>query len=142
MLERVHHIGIVTDDLEAAVALYERLFGAHFDRRERLEAEGVDVALATLPRGGDIELLAPFRSDTGVARFLAEHGPGQHHVAYEVDDLESALARCRSEGIDLIDREPRLGAGGHHVAFLHPRSTGRALIELVQSGGASRAQEA
>ncbi len=133
MLQRLHHTGIVTADLDATVALYERTFGVCFAHRERLEEQGVDVALGRLPAGGEIELLAPFRPDTGVARFLATRGPGQHHVAYAVEDLPAALAACRAQGIELIDAEPRYGAGGLRVAFLHPCSTGHVLIELVES---------
>lgn len=132
MLQRLHHVGIATADLNASVAFYERAFGVRFGQRERLDEQGVDVALGALPAGGEIELLAPFRPDTGVARFLAEHGPGQHHVAYAVTDLPAALAACREQGIELIDAAPRYGAGGLRVAFLHPRSTGHVLIELVE----------
>ena len=132
MLQRLHHVGIVTADLDASVAFYELVFGVRFGHRERLDEQGVDVALGALPAGGEIELLMPFRQDTGVARFLAERGPGQHHVAYAVADLPVALASCRAQGIELIDAAPRYGAGGLRVAFLHPRSTGRVLIELVE----------
>lgn len=132
MFQTLHHVGIVTDDLDATIALYERVFGARFTHRERLEDQGVDVAIATLPLGGAIELLAPYRPETGVARFLTERGPGQHHTAYAVADLTAALAQCRAQGIELVDTAPRYGAGGHRVAFLHPRSTGRVLIELVE----------
>ena len=133
MFQRLHHVGIVTDDLDAATGFYERAFGARFRHRERLESEGVDVALAALPQGGEIELLAPFKPDTGVARFLARRGPGLHHTGYAVPDLCAALEQCRAQGIELIDEAPRYGAGGLRVAFLHPRSTGRVLIELVES---------
>ena|SRR5579875_1791918 len=132
MFDRLHHIGIVTDDLDAAIALYERAFEARFTVRERLDAQGIEAALASLPRGGEIELLTPTRADTGVARFLAERGPGLHHSAYAVADLPAALERCRERGIELIDAAPRPGIGGLRVAFLHPRSTGRTLIELVE----------
>ena len=137
MLRHLHHVGIVTDDLAAAVAFYERVFGACFTHREFLEDQGVQVALARLPDGGEIELLMPVRPDTGVARFLAERGPGLHHTAYAVADLAAALARCRAEGLELIDAQPRRGAGGLRVAFLHPRGTGRVLIELVEYPPAS-----
>lgn len=132
LFHSLHHTGIVTDDLDAAIHLYENLFGARFGPRERLEAQGVEVALARLPEGGEIELLTPTRDDTGVARFLDERGPGLHHVAYGVPDLAAALADCRARGIELIDQQPRTGAGGLRVAFLHPRDTGRVLIELVE----------
>jgi methylmalonyl-CoA/ethylmalonyl-CoA epimerase len=133
MFQRLHHVGIVTDDLDATTEFYERTFGARFRHRERLESEGVDVAIAALPQGGEIELLAPLRPDTGVARFLARRGPGLHHTGYAVPDLSAALEQCRAQGIELIDTAPRHGAGGLRVAFLHPRSTGRVLIELVES---------
>ncbi len=132
MFQQLHHVGIAAPDLDAAIALYEGLFEARFTHRETLEAQGVEVALAALPNGGEIELLAPTRNDTGVARFLAERGPGLHHTAYAVADLRAALAECRTRGIELIDAEPRIGAGGLRVAFLHPRDTGRVLIELVE----------
>ncbi len=132
IFERLHHVGIVTDDLDGAIAFYERVFGARFGPRERLEEQGVEVALAALPGGGEIELLTPIRAESGVARFLAERGPGLHHSAYAVADLAAALAECRAAGLELIDEQPRSGAGGLRVAFLHPRDTGRVLIELVQ----------
>lgn len=133
MFRRLHHVGIVADDLDAAVAFHERAFGVRFRHRERLEEQGVDVALAALPDGGEIELLSPFRPDTGVARFLVARGPGLHHTAYAVADLPAALAECTAQGIELIDAQPRYGAGGLRVAFLHPRGTGHVLIELVES---------
>ena len=132
MLRQLHHVGIVTDDREAAICLYERAFGARFTHREFLEDQGVDVALARLPDGGEIELLTPVRPDSGVARFLATRGPGLHHTAYAVADLAAARVHCRAHGLELIDAEPRLGAGGLRVAFLHPRGTGHVLIELVE----------
>jgi len=135
VFNKLHHVGIVTDDLDAAIALYERVFDARFTVRQRLDEQGVEAALAVLPHGGEIELLTPTRADTGVARFLAERGPGLHHSAYAVDDLPAALALCRERGIELIDTAPRRGVGGLRVAFLHPRSTGRALIELVETSG-------
>ncbi len=135
MFEKLHHVGIVTDDLDASIAFYERAFDARFTVRQRLGEQGVEAALAVLPHGGEIELLTPTRADTGVARFLAERGPGLHHSAYAVDDLLAALALCRERGIELIDAAPRQGVGGLRVAFLHPRSTGRALIELVETSG-------
>lgn len=131
-LRRLHHTGIVVANLDAGIELYERLFGARFSHRETLETQGVEVALATLSDGGEIELLAPTHQDTGVARFLAERGPGLHHTAYAVADLPAALAACGAAGVALIDAQPRIGAAGLRVAFLHPRDTGRALIELVE----------
>jgi methylmalonyl-CoA/ethylmalonyl-CoA epimerase len=133
MFEQLHHVGIITDDIGAAVTLYEHAFGARFTHRERLVSQGVDVALATLPHGGEIELLMPVIPDTGVARYLRAHGPGMHHIAFAVSDLPAALAECRERGIEVIDAEPRIGVAGLRVAFLHPRSTGHVLIELVEA---------
>jgi len=126
LLRQVHHTGIVTEDLDTAIALYERLFGASFFLRETLEDQGVAVA-------GEIELLSPLVEGTGVARFLAARGPGLHHTAYGVRNLPQALETLRAAGVVLIDAVPRAGAGGLRVAFLHPRSTGHALIELVET---------
>lgn len=138
MFTQLHHVGIVTADLEEAILFYQRAFDARFSHRESLEDQGVNVALARLPDGGEIELLSPVRPDSGVARFLAERGPGLHHTAYAVADLPAALARCRAQGIELIDATPRDGAGGLRVAFLHPRATGHVLIELVEAPGTGR----
>ncbi len=132
MFERLHHIGIVTPDLDETIELYERGFGAVFRHRETLHDQGVEVAMAALAGGGEIELLTPTRPDTGVARFLAERGPGLHHSAFAVRDLGAALAQCEAQGIEAIDRVPRIGACGLRVAFLHPRGTGRVLIELIE----------
>jgi methylmalonyl-CoA epimerase len=86
-------------------------------------------------RCGDtgIELLAPLHADSPVGKFLSERGPGLHHVAYRVPDLPAALDRCRRAGLELVDQQPRYGAGGHRVAFLHPRGTGRVLTELIEA---------
>src|SRR5919202_171717 len=98
MFQRLHHVGIVTDDLDAATQFYEHAFGARFQHRERLEVEGVDVAIAVLPQGGEIELLAPFKPDTGVARFLARRGPGLHHTGYAAPRASSSSMRRRATG--------------------------------------------
>jgi methylmalonyl-CoA/ethylmalonyl-CoA epimerase len=98
---------------------------------EEIASQGVKVAFV-----GQVELLEPTDPDTPVGRFLAKRGPGLHHIAYHVADLPGELARLAADGMELIDREPRAGAGGHRVAFLHPRSTGGILIELVEDHGA------
>lgn len=130
----VDHIGIATPSLEEGRALYAGLFGLRELLREELQDQGVAVLML---RCGDaaIELLAPLREDSAVGRFLAERGPGLHHVAYRVADLRATLDRCRRAGLELVDQEPRRGAGGHLVAFLHPRGTGRVLIELIEPHG-------
>jgi len=123
----VDHVAIAVHDLEEAVPLYERLTGSRGSPPEELPSEGVRVAFV-----GALELVEPTDPANGVSRFLERRGPGLHHVAFRVDDCAAELARMVSEGFEAIDRVPRPGAGGHLVAFLHPRSTGGTLIELVQ----------
>jgi methylmalonyl-CoA epimerase len=132
-LRAIDHIGIATPSLAEGLALYRDSLGLAVVARETLEDQGVEVALLAC---GDqhVELLSPTRSDSPVGKFLAERGPGIHHVAYRVADVATALVECRAVGLELVDLVPRRGAGGRLVAFLHPRSTGRALIELVAEG--------
>jgi methylmalonyl-CoA epimerase len=129
----VHHVGIAVDDLEAAVARYEALFGADVEHRDRLAEQGVEaVSLRLGP--SRLELLAPLGEDTPVGRFLAKRGPGMDHVAFEVDDVAAELARLRADGVRLVDEEPRRGLYGLQVAFVHPESTGGVLAEFVADG--------
>jgi methylmalonyl-CoA/ethylmalonyl-CoA epimerase len=126
----VHHVGIAVDDLDAAVLVYEELFGAEVEQRETVAAQGVEAA--SLRAGtGRIELLQPLGADTPVGRFLAKRGPGMHHIAFEVDDVATELARLRAEGAQLIDERPRQGLFGLQVAFVHPEATGGVLAEFV-----------
>lgn len=130
-LTGLDHIGIVTASLADSLHLYQDVLGMTQVHHETLEDQGVEVVL--LACGGQkVELLAPLRPDSPVGKFLAERGPGLHHVAYRVPDLVAALAECRAAGLELVDQAPRRGAGGHGVAFLHPRSTGHVLIELIE----------
>ncbi|HEX6132334.1 MAG TPA: methylmalonyl-CoA epimerase [Longimicrobiales bacterium] len=124
------HVAIAVESIAAFQPLFESLLGATGSPVERVGAQGVAVSfIGTGP--GRLELLEPTGADTPVGRFLARRGPGLHHIAYRVPDLEAALERLAADGIELIDRTPRTGAHGHRVAFLHPRSTGGVLIELV-----------
>jgi len=129
-LRAIDHIGIATPSLAEGLALYQDALGLAVVLRETLEDQGVEVALLACGEQ-HVELLSPIRADSPVGKFLADRGPGIHHVAYRVRDVAAALAECRSAGLELVDPVPRHGAGGRLVAFLHPRSTGRALIELV-----------
>ena len=127
----LHHIGIVVRDLDRAIAHY-RLLGFGEPVEADLPDQGVRVA--TFPAGsGYLELLAPISEDTGVTRFLEKRGEGMHHVALKVRDLEQELRRLEAAGLELIDAHPRVGAHGWLVAFIHPRSCGGVLTELVQS---------
>lgn len=126
----IHHLGMAVEDVDGAVALYGRLFGAELEQREVLGDQGVTAA--SLRVGADrIELLAPLGPDTPVGRFLVNRGPGMHHVAFAVDDVGAELARLAADGAELVDREPRPGAFGTTVAFVHPHAAGGVLAELV-----------
>ena len=129
----VHHVGIAVDDLDRAVETYARVFGARLEHRAVVPEQGVEAASL---RVGDsrIELLAALGADTPVGRFLAKRGPGMHHVAFGVADLPGELRRLRSDGVQLIDEEPRPGLFGLEVAFVHPEATGGVLAELVADG--------
>lgn len=131
MLERIDHVGVAVEDLDQAIALYEGVLGMPPVHRETVTAQGVEAVLLDVG-DGHVELLAPLDPDTPVGKFLARKGPGLHHVAYAVEDIEAALARLADEGIELLDREPRVGIRESRVAFVHPRSTGSVLTEIVE----------
>ena len=132
MFGRIDHIGVAVDDLEEAVSLYSERLGMPVQHRETVEEQGVEAVLLGV---GDshVELLSPLGPDTAVGRFLERNGPGMHHVAYGTDDIESALQDARAAGLALIDEQPRTGIRGSRVAFVHPKSTGGVLTELVQA---------
>jgi methylmalonyl-CoA epimerase len=126
----IHHLGIAVQELDAAIASYERLFGARLEHRETLADQGVEAASLRVG-DGRVELLHALGPETPVGRFLASRGPGMHHVAFQVADLRAELARLTAEGAHLIDETPRRGLFGLQVAFVHPESTGGVLAELV-----------
>jgi methylmalonyl-CoA epimerase len=129
----IHHVGVAVDDLDDAVRTYERLFGGRLEHRERVDDQGVEAASLRLGESR-VELLAALGDNTPVGRFLAKRGPGMHHVAYEVDDVESALRELAAEGAQLIDESPRRGMFGLQVAFVHPESVHGVLSEVVSVG--------
>ncbi len=129
----IHHIGVAVADLDEAVSTYERLLGASVEARETIASQ-VAEAVALHVGDGRVELLAPLEDDTPIGRFLARRGPGMHHVAYEVEDLGAELARLDREGVQLVDRQPRLGLYGLQVAFIHPDAVHGVLTELVTHG--------
>ena len=129
----IHHLGVAVEDLDEAVATYERLFGAELVHRETVQEQGVEAA--SLRVGSDrVELLASLGEDTPVGKFLAKRGPGMHHVAYEVDDVGEALDELAAQGAELIDERPRRGLFGLEVAFVHPDSVHGVLAEVVSGG--------
>ena len=131
MFDRIDHIGVAVDDLDAAVELYERRFGMAEQHRETVEAQGVEAVLMEVGEG-HVELLRPLGPDTAVGKFLASRGPGLHHVAYQTADIDSTLEQVKAAGLEVIDEQPRVGIRGARVAFLHPKATGGVLTELVE----------
>jgi methylmalonyl-CoA/ethylmalonyl-CoA epimerase len=131
MLGRIDHIGVATDDLEGALALYEETLGMPVAYRETVESQGVEAVLLDVGEG-HVELLKPLGPETPVGKYLEKRGPGLHHVAYAVSDIDDVLSRLSEAGIELIDQEPRVGIRDSKVAFVHPRSTGGVLTEIVE----------
>ena len=131
MLDRIDHVGIAVPELEPAISFYEKTLGMPLVHREKVTEQGVEAVLLDVG-DGHIELLEPLGDDTPVGKFLAKKGPGLHHVAYAVPDVSAALETLSSQGVELIDTEPRRGIRDSLVAFLHPRSSGGGLTEIVQ----------
>ena len=131
MFTRIDHIGVAVEDLDSAIKLYERSFEMELAHRETVESQGVEAVLLDVG-DGHIELLAPLGPDTPVGKFIAKKGPGIHHVAYAVEDIDKALEQVKAAGLKLIDEEPRTGIRRSRVAFLHPSATGSVLTEIVQ----------
>jgi methylmalonyl-CoA epimerase len=131
MLGAIDHVGVAVSDLDAGLKLYEETFGLPLVHREVVEEQGVEAALLDVGES-HVELLAPLGEDTPVGKFLAKKGPGLHHVAYRVEDINKVLAELNDEGVRMIDEVARRGIRGSMVAFMHPAATGGVLTELVQ----------
>jgi methylmalonyl-CoA epimerase len=131
MFARVDHIGVAVEDLDAAIALHEEAYGMAVAHREVVEEQGVEAVLLDVGEN-HVELLRPLDGDSPVGRFLSKRGPGLHHVAYQVTDVQATLDTLRDRGLRLIDEAPRTGIRGSRVAFLHPDSSGGVLTEIVQ----------
>ena len=131
MFDRIDHVGVAVADLAGAISMYEGRFEMPLVHRETVDEQGVEAALLDVG-DGHVELLRPLGPETPVGRFIARGGPGLHHVAYRVPDIDSALERLAAAGIELIDQTARVGIRGSRVAFLHPSSTGRVLTEIVE----------
>jgi methylmalonyl-CoA epimerase len=128
---RIDHVGVAVAEIEPALELYRDRFQLEVAHREVVSSQGVEAVLLDLGEN-HVELLAPLGAETPVGRFLAKSGPGLHHLAYQVADIDAALAAVSAAGFTLIDSQPRTGIRGSRVAFLHPRSTGGVLSELVE----------
>ena len=135
MFEGIDHLGIAVEALDGAVERYSENFDMRLVHREVLAEQGVEAAV--LETGAArIELLAPLGADTPVGRFLARRGPGMHHVAYRVSDIDATLAELIERHVELIDSAPRPGIRDSRVAFVHPRATGGVLTEIVEAAPA------
>ena len=131
MFDRIDHIGVAVEQLEQSLELYRERFQLRLAHREVVPQQGVEAVLLDLGEN-HVELLAPLGPDTPVGRFLAKNGPGLHHVAYQVTDIDATLEQLKQAGLELIDEQPRAGIRGSRVAFVHPRGTDGVLTEVVE----------
>lgn len=131
MFARIDHVGVAVEDLDASIALYEKTYEMKLVHRETVAEQGVEAVLLDVGEN-HVELLAPLGPDTPVGKFLAKKGPGLHHIAYQVTDIEATLASLKDAGLRLIDETPRVGIRDSRVAFLHPAASGGVLTEIVQ----------
>jgi methylmalonyl-CoA epimerase len=128
----IHHVGIVVADIDESIRVYRAALGAELVHRATNEKEGLEAAFLRVG-DGEIELMSSLRQDSPVGKFMARRGPGLHHVAYGVTDIEAAIAGARQAGCELIDAEPRMGMHGARIAFVHPKSLGGVLTEFVET---------
>ena len=131
MFGRIDHIGVAVSSIEESIGLYRDSFEMAEQHRETVEEQGVKAVLLEVG-DGHVELIEPLSPDSGVAKFIERNGEGLHHVAYQTDDIDSALERVKAAGVRVIDEQPRIGIRGSRVAFLHPKATGGVLTELVE----------
>jgi methylmalonyl-CoA epimerase len=131
VFRRIDHIGVAVEEIDPALELYRDKFELRLAHREVVSEQGVEAVLLDVGEN-HVELLAPLGPDTPVGRFLAKKGPGLHHVAYQVQDIDATLATLKQAGLRLIDEEPRVGIRGSRVAFMHPAATVGVLTEIVE----------
>ena len=131
MFKGIDHIGVAVKEIEPALELYRDRLRLRVAHREVVQQQGVEAVLLDVGES-HVELLAPLGAETPVGKFLAKHGPGLHHVAYQVDDIDATLGELKQAGLELIDEQPRAGIRGSRVAFMHPRATNGVLTEIVE----------
>lgn len=131
MFEKISHIGIAVKDIDEKLKTFRDILGMKVGKRIKVPDQGVEVCFLEF-EGTALELLQPLNDKTSISKFLEKRGEGQHHISFEVEDLKAALKELEAKGVVLIDKEPRIGAAGDWIAFLHPKSTGGILIELEQ----------
>jgi methylmalonyl-CoA epimerase len=136
VFSRIDHIGVAVQEIEPALEIYRGSFDLELAHREVVEEQGVEAVLMDVGEN-HVELLAPLGPETPVGRFLSRYGPGLHHVAYQVRDIDATLAALKKAGLALIDERPRTGIRGSRVAFVHPRATGGVLTEIVEPAPAT-----
>jgi methylmalonyl-CoA/ethylmalonyl-CoA epimerase len=127
----IDHVAIAVHDLDAALADMRLQYGAEPLSRETVESQGVEEAMIAVG-GSSVQILQPLSPESAVGRFLEERGEGMHHIAFAVPDIEAALRHLQEAGVRLIDDEPRIGGGGHRIAFVHPSAFAGTLVELVE----------
>ena len=130
MIKKLHHVGVVVQSIDQALAFYRDTLGLHVHKQDTIQEQGVRAALLTLG-DSEIELLEPVVPDTGVARYLEKRGEGLHHVCFEVDDVDRDLSALKTMQVELIDQEPRIGIAGR-ICFLHPSAMDGVLVELAE----------
>jgi methylmalonyl-CoA/ethylmalonyl-CoA epimerase len=131
VFNRIDHIGVAVEQIDSSLELYRDRFQLTVAHREVVEEQGVEAVLLDVGEN-HVELLAPLAADTPVGKFLARNGPGLHHVAYQVKDIDATLGALKQAGLKLIDEQPRVGIRGSRVAFMHPRGTEGVLTEIVE----------
>ena len=131
-IKQINHVAVVVDDMEKALSFWRDALGMELHELRDVPAEKSQVAFLPLP-GSEVELVQPTTDDSGIAKYLAKHGPGMHHICFEVDDIEGALRQLKARGVRLINEMPVPGAGGKQIAFIHPESTSGVLVELYQA---------
>jgi methylmalonyl-CoA/ethylmalonyl-CoA epimerase len=131
MIKKLSHVGIAVKDLRSSIALFSKLFGVDDVPTENVADQNVNVAFIRTG-GASVELTESTSADSPIAKFIGNRGEGVHHLSFEVDDIRAEIARLTKEGFQMIDREPRVGAGGYWIAFIHPKSTNGVLVEISQ----------
>ena len=130
-VKQINHVAVVVEDMEKALSFWRDALGMELRGLRDVPAEKSQVAFLPLP-GSEVELVQPTTDDSGIAKYLAKHGPGMHHICLEVDDIEGMMSELKSKGVRLINEEPRTASDGKRYAFIHPESTAGVLVELYQ----------
>ncbi|MGI9529298.1 MAG: methylmalonyl-CoA epimerase [Acidimicrobiia bacterium] len=127
----IHHVAVAVNDLDTSLESFAAQYNVSPLSREVVEEQGVEEAMIAIG-GSHIQVLQPLGPDTPVGRFIERNGEGMHHIAFAVADIDAALAHLKAQGARLIDEKPRIGGGGHKIAFVHPKEVAGTLIELVE----------